>query len=455
MSKQFSILTIVCALCIAGCSGNGTQSGQTNETQMPGSSATVIPFRGNVYMTSSASTDFFAKAGSTIEYNTGKILSWNESSTVLSLYFRTAAAGKYNLYVKASIPTGTKESTIAFKSGDDTHKLTMTASGTYLVGEYTTAGNEYVCVEMTGEAKPARAQFARIEKFYVEPVDAGIMGEGSSYLRENQVDDDSYWCRRGPSVHMNYTLPQGDVEWFYSEVRVPEGADIPNTYFMLTGFGEGYMGIQTHDSGSNNVLFSVWSAYSTDDPSQIPSDYKVKTLRKGKDVLAQDFGNEGSGMQSFLTYPWVAGKTYKTLVHVRPDGAGNTDYTGYFCDEQGNWHLLASFRRPKTSTWYTHAHSFLECFDPATSIMTRESRFSNQWAFMADGSCHEIVKARFTTDNTGIKGERMDYFGGLEDGEFILRNCGFFDSPTAYGSTFNRTPAGNQPVIDFSALEAL
>jgi len=140
------------------------------------------------------------------------------------------------------------------------------------------------------------------------------------------------------------------------------------------------MGIQTHDDAPNSVLFSVWSPYETDKPGEIPDSMKVTMLRKGAGVTVQDFGGEGSGGQSFMTYPWKAGKIYKTLVHIRPDGKSGTDYTGYFCDETGTWHLLASFKRPQTNTWYKGAHSFLECFMPESSIYTTEVHFKNQWA---------------------------------------------------------------------------
>ena len=95
-----------------------------------------------------------------------------------------------------------------------------------------------------------------------------------------------------------------------------------------------------------------------------------------------------------MDYDWKPGRTYGTLVHVHPDGHGNTDYTGYFRDETGEWHLLASFRRPKTDTWYKGAYSFLECFDPNTSIYSRSVRFGNQWVRMKDGTWKEVAEAR-------------------------------------------------------------
>ena len=124
----------------------------------------------------------------------------------------------------------------------------------------------------------------------------------------------------------------------------------------------------------------------------IPEDLQLVTLRRGQDVLVQPFEGEGAGMQSFYTYPWKAGQTYRALVHVRPTGTGDTDYTGYFGDENGNWHLMASFRRPKHETWYKHAHSFLEVYDERGAPFTREVHYKNQWVRTRAGEWKEITE---------------------------------------------------------------
>lgn len=40
------------------------------------------------------------------------------------------------------------------------------------------------------------------------------------------TDFNSHFGRRGPSVHLGYVLPKGDVEWFYNEVTASEEGTI-------------------------------------------------------------------------------------------------------------------------------------------------------------------------------------------------------------------------------------
>ncbi|MBQ9192951.1 MAG: DUF3472 domain-containing protein [Bacteroidales bacterium] len=424
---------------------------QPAEPYEPSPDARVIPFRGNVFVTS-AGGSFYQEAPRIIDTYKGTVLSWDDPATVLSLYFRTEGKGTLHLAFQAAQPAGTQSGRLTFTCNGQSRKVDVAQPGAYDIGEFEVKEPGYVRVDIQGsEAKPSGAQFFRISRFYASG--PALSGE-LNFTPEDKVDD-CYWYRRGPSVHLFYDFPAGDAEWFYNEATVPEEGAVPATYYMLTGFKEGYMGIQTHTDGPNTVLFSVWSPYETDNPGAIPEDMRITTLRKGAGVTAQDFGGEGSGGQSFMDYPWKPGKTYGTLVHVHPDGKGNTDYTGYFRDEEGNWHLLASFRRPHTDTWYKGAYSFLECFDPNTGFHTRSVRFGNQWVRLKDGSWKEVTSARFSCDNTGRTGMRGDLYGASDGAQFLLRNCGFFDERTEYGTAFTRTGGGTAPEIDFESLENL
>jgi hypothetical protein len=265
----------------------------------------------------------------------------------------------------------------------------------------------------------------------------------------------THFGRRGPSVHLNYSLPNEKIEWFYNEIVVPEEGDIPSSYYMACGFGEGYFGIQNNSPYPRRVLFSVWSPYVTDNPSEIPDSMRVSLVKKGANVKTNDFGNEGSGGQSYMHYDWKPGERCRFLMGVKPDGQGNTVYTAYFFDNTKNkWSLVASFRRPKTSTWYTHAYSFLENFDPIMGYINRKAYYDNQWARTTDGRWIPVTKARFTCDATGRQKMRQDYTGGLEGKRFFLSMGGFFDEYMTHGTYFERTSnTTEEPDINFSTLE--
>jgi len=223
--------------------------------------------------------------------------------------------------------------------------------------------------------------------------------------------------------------------------------------FASNGFGEGYFGIQVNSEDKRTVLFSIWSPFKTDDPKSIPEDQKIILLKKGKDILTAEFGNEGSGGQSRFLYNWKAGNKYKFLIKVIPSVNKSTDYTAYFyAPEIGKWKLIASFRRPKTSTYLTRPHSFLENFIPSMGNVERKVNFSNQWVCDSKGKWYEMTKARFTADATARKKSRLDYAGGAKGDSFYLKNDGFFSEYTKIDTFFSRNSDNKPPEINFSAL---
>jgi hypothetical protein len=202
------------------------------------------------------------------------------------------------------------------------------------------------------------------------------------------------------------------------------------------------------------VLFSVWSPFQTDNPADIPADQRIILLAKGPQVRTGQFGNEGSGGQSYLIYPWKAGNTYQFLTEVRPAGENNTIYTSWFADKSDQkWQLIASFQRPKTDTHLTGFHSFLENFAPTTGHIGRRASYGNIWVCDTAGNWHESLQARFSVDATGGGRHRLDFNGGSDDESFFLQNCGFFDTTGKPGAEFRRnSTAGQQPKIMFDSL---
>ena len=250
-----------------------------------------------------------------------------------------------------------------------------------------------------------------------------------------------YWGRRGPSVHLNYSLPDttAKIAWFYGEVTVPDGQDRVGSYFMADGFSVGYFGMQVNSPVERRILFSVWSPFTTDDPKAIPDSLRIVLVRKGDSVHAGTFGDEGAGGQSYLVYPWIAGNTYHFLLRAEPQANNHTRFTAWFYPpELGRWLLIACWDRPVTHTWLTHLHSFLENFEPEQGDKDRSAYYGNIWIGDSTGHWTPLTRARFTGDNTARKGYRRDYQGGLHGDTFFLHNGGFFNNYTPLDSWFER-----------------
>lgn len=287
----------------------------------------------------------------------------------------------------------------------------------------------------------------------------GFMLKGSAvtpstaYVKDNEGSF-FYWGRRGPSVHLRYDLSdRQEPEYFYSEVKVPEGNDVVGSYYMANGFADGYFGFQVNGESERRILFSVWSPFRTDDPKSIPPEDRVILVKKGEGVYTGEFGNEGSGGQSYLRFPWNAGTTYGFLLRAQPEGT-STAYTAWFyAPEAGRWKLIAGWRRPKKSVYLSSLYSFLENFIPETGNQERRAYFGNAWVRDIHGRWTELTRATFTGDNTARKSYRKDYGGGVNGNAFYLRNCGFFSDFTPLDQLFVRPSGGKPPVIDFSVLE--
>ncbi len=400
--------------------------------------STRIPAAGNSWAVNSMNVD------RALVKKTG-IHDWSDLDHIIRIYFKLSHAGKLDVglnlkaldgssTIRVSLAGQTKETTFDNKDYKDV------GVGTFEIAE---AGYHYV--EIQG-VKKSGAKIGDIQELLI----GNIAAEGKVYF----VPDDFYFGRRGPSVHLTYKMPEAvDAEWFYSEITVPEGEDVLGSYFMANGFGEGYFGMQVNSESERRVLFSVWSPYKTDDPSSIPDDYKIILLGKGEGVTSGEFGNEGSGGQSYKRFAWKAGTTYKFLLKGVPSENNSTDYTAYFyAPEIGDWQLMASFRRPHTSTYLTRFHSFLENFIPSAGHLSRKAYFDNQWICDTKGTWHELTQARFTADATARKESRMDYGGGVDGKHFYMKNCGFFSETTAIGEHFSRPSQGEMPEVVFSNL---
>ena len=398
-------------------------------------SESVVTLSGNAYITSGHAS---------IDEGRCAVRGWDDKESVISFYFKTKRSGKMNIALQAK---GNSRIEVSLLGKKKKVTLNSDALSRVEVGTFNVKKPGYIKVDVRGLKINSGSDFGSIASV--------VVGGDVCPVVCVAPDFSTHFGRRGPSVHLGYSLPKENVEWFYNEVVVPEEGDIPSSYYMACGFGEGYFGMQNNSPHKRRVLFSVWSPYVTDNPSEIPDSLRVMLVKKGENTKIGEFGNEGSGGQSYIYYDWKAGERCRFLMGVKPDGKGNTVYTAYFFDNhKGKWSLVASFRRPKITTWYTNAHSFLENFNPVMGYINRKAYYGNQWARTADGRWIPVTKARFTCDATGSQEMRLDYTGGVEGENFFLSMGGFFDDFMTAGKFFDRT--GNTaaaPDIDFSTLE--
>ncbi len=402
----------------------------------------TVPFGGNAFSTG-------GDAGSGGRGG----LRWDTPETVISLFFRVDRPADLQIALRARVPQG--ESRIRATVAGKTFKVDLQGaeSAAFPLGSIRVEQAGYVRVDLQGVAKTGPV--------FAEASDLQITSDtpelALSFVKDNDANR-FYWGRRGPSVHLGFRMPEGrTIEWFYSELTVPEGKDPIGSFFMANGFGEGYFGIQVNSPTERRILFSVWSPYRTDNPRDIPEDQRVVALAKGEGVRTGEFGNEGSGGQSFLVYPWKSGTTYRFLNRAKPDGQGHTIYTAWFHSPETNrWQLIASFRRPKTEKHLTGVHSFLENFSDRNGWLERQGDYGNQWARDTGGTWHTIHEARFTGDDIARRGYRLDFGGGVLGSEFFLRNGGFFADTVKLDSRFTRPPSGSpEPEVALDKLEGI
>lgn len=389
-------------------------------------SAKTVAFAGNAFITA-------ASAGASEIINDNGLANWNSATTIISAYFRMASAGSVTVGLNAYL-TGSSNSTVKVTVNGTafTVQLAGTTPKTYPVGAINVAASGYVKVDLQGVTKDG-GSFGNVSGLSVTTTSAiNFANDPANY----------YWSRRGPSVHMTYTIPANN-EYFYNEVTVPVGQDVVGSYFMAAGFDGGYSGIQVREN-DRWILFSVWDA----DNGQ-----KTTLVSKGAGVVDNSFDHEGSGGQTYLVFNWVAGNTYKFITRIRPDGAGSTLYSAwFFAPESNTWRYIATWKRPTTTAYQSGTHSFLENFIDTKGYTGRRVLFNNQWGRNTNGTWTELTVGRYTGDATATNAQRMDYAGGIENGRFYLRNGGFFSDYVPLNQNFNRPATGQKPTVDVNTL---
>ena len=398
----------------------------------------VIPFGGNAWVNA---PDTITDEG---------LIGLRSTKSTGNIYFRVSVAQDLELALVVRVPQG--NSTLQLSAGKNAvvKKISNTRFDTVSFGKVHISRPGYVKISLKGITKTGTV-YADVSDLIVtlqKPNnDISYVAKGSSY----------HFGRRGPSVHLRYPVPtdkENKVKWFYNEIIVPKGQDVIGSYFMADGFGEGYFGMQVNSATERRVLFSVWSPFNTEDPKSIPDSMRIKLVKSGSNVHIGEFGNEGSGGQSYMRFPWKAGQAYAFLLSAEPDNARHTTtYTAYFKDVAADkWFLIASFTRPQKATYLTHLYSFVENFEPENGDKLRRAYFTNQWIGDSENNWLELTHAIYTGDATANANYRKDYAGGKEGDKFFLQNGGFFNNYIPLKTPYDRNATKQKPLIEFEKL---
>ena len=258
--------------------------------------------------------------------------------------------------------------------------------------------------------------------------------------------------RNAASVHLMYpTRADAKVNAFYCEVRAAK--DPAGTFYMACGFHRGYLGMQVNSPTERRIIFSVWdSGKEAVDRRKVAPEDKVQLIAKGEGVIADDFGNEGTGGHSHKIFAWKTGEPQRFVITATPADGAHTIFAGYFFDpDSKQWMLLSAWKAPKDGGWLRHLHSFSEDFLAENGQQQRKAFYGNQWMRTMDGQWHELTTASFSHDETG-RADRLDRFMGVEDGRFFLSHGGFVDGFTRYGEQFTRPNSGQAPRLSLPEL---
>jgi Domain of unknown function (DUF3472)/Domain of unknown function (DUF5077)/FKBP-type peptidyl-prolyl cis-trans isomerase len=396
---------------------------QGTQFRIPGNTGYLIPAE-------KESEDFFSEKQGLINWG-------GQQNQHLYYFFHVTKPGNFSVQIRALQPGVTITASVGLTRKTSrlqaSRKLT-----TYALGDFRAEKPGFYALVLTCANKTAGK--VRIQEIIIN----GKPAEGMHANKQPR--------RNAASVHLRYPFPDSvKAIGFYNEITIPEGADHLHSYYMACGFSRGYFGIQVNSPTERRVIFSVWDAGNEAiDREKVKEEDKVKLEGRGTDVVAEDFGNEGTGGHSHWVYPWKTGVTYRFYTTALPDSASNsTIYTGYFfIPELQQWKLIASFKAPKDGKHLRSLYSFVENFWGNNGQLYRKAQFDNQWLRRDNGQWVELTESRFSYDVTGKAGDRIDHGGGTAGKGFYLWNGGFREADARFNDTFTRVAGNQKPVVD-------
>jgi hypothetical protein len=203
----------------------------------------VVPMGGNTFQIAGKAKEEIDNKG---------VLNWQFSETEFAVYVALSAPKK--AFLSLTILPQNGDGKIKVSANGKTVKLPIlnAKSGKIPVGLFDFKEG-YNKITLKGLDKKG-THFAQITQLILQYEGDTI---NANFVRDNEGNN-FYWGRRGPSVHLNYSMPKEQkFTGFYNELTVLD--DPIGSYFMANGFKEGYFGIQVNSKTERRVLFRVES----------------------------------------------------------------------------------------------------------------------------------------------------------------------------------------------------
>ena len=275
---------------------------------------------------------------------------------------------------------------------------------------------------------------------------------------EKKVEPFSPTIMMSPSIHIfgysstNPKVPSGDAyDWAYLEVKTPGGDKVVNAnYVMSLGVLAGYMGIQVGEGGAHRtVLFSQWDSGDTDSDPNLPDHLRSTAVDTGDGVIAQRFGGEGTGVQSFRNNGafWHFDKYVQFITHCRNELATYESIENgkpvtkqqrnmlisawWNAQDEKGWQYISTLRVANRNSFIDSWYSFVECFVNYNGEEIRTGFFRNGYAKARSGNqkWYHMNKATFGHNNGGTHmGARNDIWQDVDPEDkfaWVMRTGGF------------------------------
>src|SRR5690606_22243935 len=157
--------------------------------------------------------------GNETKIKEGGIQKWNSKETVFRCYFKVDKTGSLNIGILAKSFSGRAKLKVTFGNNSKEVSVSTATFDTVRIGKFNIKSSGYQFVEIQGMERSGEF-FPEIESVLI----GGEATTGKVYFAHN----DFYWGRRGPSVHLNFQVPEsaGNVVYFYNEITVPENNDV-------------------------------------------------------------------------------------------------------------------------------------------------------------------------------------------------------------------------------------